>query len=149
MPATIENIQAVMDVQAPLQKGEKKQIPVGRPIREIIANLSQPIAARHLKTKKKGGAELTFITWYTAVRYLDLYAPGWSSEVRNIYSAGGQLVVVVRITIPCAEGQIYREATGIEDEEAKGYGDTSSNAEAMAFKRAAAKFGLGIGLYDK
>ena len=29
------------------------------------------------------------------------------------------------------------------------YGDSTSNAEAMAFKRAAAKFGVGIWLYDK
>jgi hypothetical protein len=53
-------------------------------------------------------------------------------------------VVTVRISIPCIEGIISREATGTEDEELKGYGDPSSNAEAMALKRAAAKFGLGL-----
>jgi hypothetical protein len=55
----------------------------------------------------------------------------------------------VRISIPCLEGIISREATGTEDEELKGYGDPSSNAEAMALKRAAAKFGLGLYLYQK
>jgi hypothetical protein len=34
-------------------------------------------------------------------------------------------------------------------EELRGYGDPSSNAEAMALKRAAAKFGLGLYLYQK
>jgi hypothetical protein len=34
-------------------------------------------------------------------------------------------------------------------EELKGYGDPSSNAEGMALKRAAAKFGLGLYLYHK
>jgi len=34
-------------------------------------------------------------------------------------------------------------------EELRGYGDPSSNAEAMALKRAAAKFGLGLYLYLK
>jgi hypothetical protein len=46
----------------------------------------------------------------------------------------------------------YREATGTEeepDEDEKMYGDPSSNAEAMALKRAAAKFGLGLYLYQK
>ena len=58
-------------------------------------------------------------------------------------------MVVVRITVPCLEGSIFREATGTEDEELKGYGDPSSNAEAMALKRAAAKFGLGLYLYSR
>jgi hypothetical protein len=34
-------------------------------------------------------------------------------------------------------------------EELRGYGDPSSNAEAMALKRAASKFGLGLYLYQK
>jgi len=57
--------------------------------------------------------------------------------------------VVIRISIPCAEVVVFREATGTEDEELKGYSDTSSNAEAMALKRAAAKFALGLYLYSK
>lgn len=123
-----------------------------RPIREIINDLSKPVAARHLKTKKKGGATLTFIPWYHAIRYLDLYAPGWSSEVRSVIWGGARLVVTVRITIPAAEGPVWREATGTEeepDEDERMYGDPSSNAEAMALKRAAAKFGLGLYLYDR
>jgi hypothetical protein len=53
------------------------------------------------------------------------------------------------VSIPCAEGVVTREATGCEDADAKGYGDSSSNAEAMALKRAASKFGLGLYLYQK
>jgi hypothetical protein len=48
---------------------------------------------------------------------------------------------------PASRGIISREAT--EDEELRGYGDPPSNAEAMALKRAAAKFGLGLYLYSK
>ena len=33
--------------------------------------------------------------------------------------------------------------------EVKGYGDPTSNAESMALRRAAAKFGLALALYDK
>lgn len=78
-----------------------------------------------------------------------IFAPGWNSEVRIVTSVGDRCVVTVRITIPASDGNVWREATGQEDEELKGYGDPSSNAEAMALKRAAAKFGLGLYLYEK
>jgi hypothetical protein len=44
---------------------------------------------------------------------------------------------------------ISLEATGTEDEELRGFGDPSSNAEAMALKRAASKFGVGLSFYHK
>lgn len=111
--------------------------------------MSKPIAAQHLESKKKGGATLTFIPWHRAVKYLDYYAPGWSYEVRSITPIAGAVVLTVRISIPCAEGVVWREATGIEDEDTNSFGDPTSNAESMALRRAAAKFGLGLYLYDK
>ena len=53
------------------------------------------------------------------------------------------------LSIPAADGIVTRHATGIEDTDNKGYGDAVSNASAMAFKRAAAMFGLGRHLYNK
>src|SRR6516164_9745257 len=103
-----------------------------RSIEAIIEDLSRPIAERHLKTRKQGGQLLSYIEWHTAIRYLDHFAPGWSFEVRNEITTPERCVVVARISIPCAEGIIHREATGTEDEELRGYGDPSSNAEAMA-----------------
>ncbi len=44
---------------------------VFRSITAIIAALSKPLAQRHLKTRKQGGHELTYIEWHTAVKYLD------------------------------------------------------------------------------
>lgn len=120
-----------------------------RSITQIIADLSKPIAPRHLKTRKQGGHDLQYVPWYTAVRYLDLYAPGWSYEVRGIATVGQAVAVTVRISIPCTEGQVYREATGYEPLEVKGYGDPVSNASSMALRRAAAHFGLALYLYDK
>ena len=120
-----------------------------RPIADIINDLSKPIPPRLLKSKTVGGQKIQFIPWYTAVKFLDLYAPGWNYEVRHITEIGNKLVLVARITIPCAEGLVYREATGQEDEEVRGYGDSSSNSESMALRRAAAKCGLGLGLYEK
>jgi hypothetical protein len=120
-----------------------------RSIKDIIADLSKPLAKRHLKTRRQGGAELTYIEWHTAVKYLDLYAPGWSYQVRSVQLIGSLVTVVAAISIPCVEGVVTREATGCEEADAKGYGDAVSNAEAMALKRAAAKFGLGLYLYSK
>ena len=120
-----------------------------RSIREIIEDLSKPLDPRHLKTRKQGNTNLTYIEWHTAVKYLDLFAPGWGYHVPSVQLVGNLVTVVASISIPCAEGVITREATGCEESDAKGYGDALSNSEAMALKRAASKFGLGLYLYDK
>lgn len=120
-----------------------------RPIAEIIADLQTPLAPRHLKKRKQGGTELTYIEWHTAVKYLDHLAPGWSYYVKSVQLVGSLVTVIASISIPCAEGVVTREATGCEEADAKGYGDAVSNAEAMALKRAAAKLGLGLYLYCK
>lgn len=144
---------AAQDERAKPQVKEPKAY--ARPLAEIMADLSKPIAPQHLGhkevTNKKTGkkTELTYISWHYAIKYLDYYAPGWNYEVRSVTQISGAVILTVRITIPCAEGMIYREATGIEDEETSSYGDTASNAESMALRRAAAKFGLGLYLYDR
>jgi hypothetical protein len=120
-----------------------------RSITDIIADLSKPIHPARLRTRMQGGKELTYVPWHQAVKYLDHYAPGWSYEVRSVTSIGGRCVVTVRISIPCLEGVVYCEATGQEEEDCGSYGDPSSNAESMALRRAAAKLGLALYLYDK
>jgi hypothetical protein len=120
-----------------------------RSIRDIINDLTKPVAKRHLRSRKQGGKEIQYISWHDAVKYLDHYAPGWNYEIRNIQSIGGKLILTVRLSVPCAEGIVFREATGQEDEDKDNYGDSSSNAESMALRRASAKFGLGLYLYDQ
>ena len=120
-----------------------------RSIREIVKDLSKPVAKRHLRSRKQGGREIQYIAWHDAVKYLDHYAPGWNYEVRSIDSIAGKLILTVRLSVPCLEGVVYREATGQEDETLDTYGDSSSNAESMALRRACAKFGLGLSLYDQ
>ena len=139
--------------QSPTTKPPKT---FARPMADILADLSKPIAPQHLKSKPKGKGPqkitLTFLPWYHAIRYLDFFAPGWCSEVRAVHWSLDRIVIVVRLSIPCAEGWMHREATGTSeepDDDETMYGDPSSNAEAMALKRAAAKFGLGLSLYDK
>jgi hypothetical protein len=120
-----------------------------RSIRDIITDLSRPLHPRHLRIRKQGGNEITYIEWHTAVRFLDHFAPGWSYHVKSVALVGSLVTVIASISIPCLEGVVTREATGCEDVDAKGYGDSCSNAEAMALKRAASKFGLGLHLYQK
>ena len=120
-----------------------------RSIRDIVKDLSKPIAQKHLRKRRQGGKEILYLAWHDAVKYLDHYAPGWCYEVRSIDSIAGKLILTIRLSIPSLEGIIYREATGQEDEDKENYGDSSSNAESMALRRAAAKFGLGLSLYDQ
>jgi hypothetical protein len=101
-----------------------------RSIRDIIKDLSKPVAKRHLRTRKQGNQQIEYISWYDAVKYLDHYAPGWCYEIRRVDSIGGKLILTIRLSVPCLEGVIYR-------------------AESMALRRAAAKFGLGLSLYEK
>ena len=57
--------------------------------------------------------------------------------------------MTVRLSIPCAEGIVYREASALEPLKGSGYGDCATNAESAALRRAAAKFGLCLYLYEK
>jgi DNA repair RAD52-like protein 1, mitochondrial len=120
-----------------------------RSIQEIISDLSRPVNPNRLKKLTKGGAQLDYLPWYQAVRYLDRYAPGWTYEVRDVKEIGENLVMTVRITIPSSDGLVFREASALEPLKGSGYGDAATNAESAALRRAAAKFGLCLNLYDK
>jgi hypothetical protein len=129
---------------------QEKVLPArARSIQDIITDLSKPVADRHLSSRKQGGTTLSYIAWHNVERYLDFYAAGWSKEIKEVYNIAGHVAMTVRITIPCIEGDVFREATGCEGEDKSGYGDPFSNAESMALRRAAANFGLGRYLYDK
>jgi hypothetical protein len=139
-------LQAQVPIFAEIEAWSSEQPPITKPPRpyaraaaDILMDLSKPIAPQHLKHKPKGKGQskitLTFLPWYTAIRYLDYFAPGWCHEVRAVHWSMDRIVVTVRLLIPTAEGWLWREATGTEeepDEDAPMYGDPSSNAEAMA-----------------
>jgi hypothetical protein len=74
-------ISAHDDTAKPLVKVPR---PFARPLAEILADLSKPIAPQHLKTKSKGGTKFSFLTWYYAVKYLDYYAPGWVRPAKSL-----------------------------------------------------------------
>ncbi len=147
MPATATTEMETSSNQ--IETTEEKSKLELRSIREIVKDLSKPIAQKHLRKRRQGGKEIIYLAWHDAVKYLDHFAPGWCYEIRSIDSVAGKLILTVRLSVPSLEGVVYREATGQEDEDLESYGNSSSNAESMALRRAAAKFGLGLSLYDQ
>jgi len=131
-----------------MQESKSETCAYGRPINEIIRDLSKPISPARLKKKTIGGREITYLTWYDATKFLDYYAPGWEYQVRVEHIAE-KILAIATITIPAKEGRISRQATGYENDDKGGFGDPFSNSESMSLRRAAAKFGLGRYLYDK
>jgi hypothetical protein len=146
-------------------------------LKQIQDKLSRPLPASMLEHRIQGKQKIAYIPWHTANTILDKYAPGWTWEIRQLTTTSDRLFVVGRLTLPTADGDIWRESTGTEllkeekaimvpsgdrrvalvDEydrpvtEPKeiAYGDPSSNAESMAFRRCAARFGLGLYLKKK
>lgn len=135
--------------QTPTPEETVTGAPAGlRSIADIVKDLSKPVAPRHLRRRKQGGKELSYIAWHDAVKYLDHYAPGWCYRVVSLEHIKEKVVLIAEISIPSLEGVITRQATGNEDDVTSSYGDPFSNAESMALRRAAAKYGLGLYLYD-
>ena len=114
----------------------------------ISEDLHSPISPKKIQTKRKGGTEIEFVPWHMVNRILHYYTNGyWDYEVVSREVIKDRLCLTVRITIQSAEGTHTREATGSETLDTDSYGDFQSNAESMAFRRAAARFGLGLHLY--
>jgi hypothetical protein len=123
--------------------------PGPRPLAAILEDLRRPIHPNYLKTKRKGGADITFIEWHTAIRILERYALGFHYRTRTSLSLDGQHVTCdAEIGIPSSDyGITWRGSSGSDEEEDKAYGDASDRAESQALRRAASKFGLGLPLY--
>lgn len=124
-----------------------------RPIGEILADLQKPIPKRLLEqkpaTSARGAPKLTYCPWYRVQRILNHYTGGFCSyEVRERTVTDRHVLMTVRITIHAQEGTFHRDGTGLERLDVESYGDPQSNAESMAFRRAAARFGLGLHLYE-
>ena len=116
---------------------------------QIEEILSRPLPKNLLRTKTIKNNKITYISWFDANRILSKYCPHWAWEITKFEISSDRVFLVGRLTIPTSEGNVYREATGTESLDCSNYGDPSSNAESMAFRRACAKFGLGLYLYDK
>lgn len=139
-------------IQPPSSPGEWTLI-------QIQAAISRPLPPKMMANRRQGGKSIPYIPWHMACKILDKYAPGWIWEIKQMHTSDDRLFLIGRLTLHTAEGSIYREATGTEAlkewseknqrMQELAYGDPSSNAESMAFRRAAAKFGLGLYLYER
>ena len=139
-------MQAVVPIEAALKPPEA---PGKWTLAQIQAVLSRPLPGGMIKVRKQGGKDLKYIPWHTVNKILDKYCPGWSWEIKRMELSSDRVFVVGCLTIPTADGDVSRDATGTEMLQCSSYGDPSSNAESMAFRRAAARFGLGLYLYKK
>lgn len=113
----------------------------------LAAELAKPFPSAVIKTKKKGGTSIAFVSWHHyAARLNQLVGPqGWSAAVTNHFEVGGKLALAVTVTIL---GHPQTQV-GTEDEDKDDYGDAATNAWAQALKRACALFGLGLSMYHK
>ncbi|CAM6085658.1 unnamed protein product [Calypogeia fissa] len=122
-----------------------------RPLAEIFRDMNKRVPDKVLKIQLDEGVPVKYIPWYHANRMLSFYAPGWSGEVRNItFSADSRTVsVVYRVTIRGSDGEAWREASGTATLDDGNFGDPVQKAEGVAFRRACARFGLGLYLYHE
>lgn len=128
---------------------DRPQYPGEWELSAIIHQLSKPLPESMLSSRKQGNKQILFIPWYRVVKILNKYAPGWEWSITSLQTTPDRLFLIGRLSIPTADGIKFREATGTETLKEGGYGDPSSNAESMSFRRCAAKFGLGLYLYEK
>ncbi|KAL2893948.1 DNA repair RAD52-like protein 1 mitochondrial [Bienertia sinuspersici] len=124
---------------------------ISRPMTEIFKQLNKKVPDSLISVRPENGVPVKYIPWHIVNRIMNLHAPEWSGEVRNItYSTDGKSVTVVyRVTLHGTDAEIHRESTGTALVEDKGYGDAVQKAEGMAFRRACARLGLGLHLYHE
>ncbi|XP_023643288.1 DNA repair RAD52-like protein 1, mitochondrial isoform X1 [Capsella rubella] len=148
---------------------------ISRPLAEILKELNKKIPDSVIRTRVEDGSSIKYIPWHIVNRIMNMHAPGllnpscsfgflvfdifvcdsmfteWSGEVRSVtYSPDGNTVTVAyRVTLYGTDAEIFRESTGTTPVDCKGYGDAVQKAEAMAFRRACARFGLGLHLYHE
>lgn len=125
-----------------------------RTIEEILADFEKPIEREYISQKpvfsrKQESGKVDYVAWHTLCRLLNKHTNGyWEWKLRTQFM-GDRTVIEGSLTIHGSDGSLTREATGNEESEVDGYGDPSSNAEAMALRRCCAKFGLGLSLWEK
>ncbi|XP_077249677.1 cobalt ion binding protein isoform X2 [Tasmannia lanceolata] len=124
---------------------------ISRPLSEILKELNRKVPDSFIRTRMEDGFSIKYVPWHIVNRIMNLHAPEWSGEVRSVtYSADGKSVsVVYRVTLYGTDAEIYRESTGTASVEDTNFGDPVQKAEAMAFRRACARLGLGLHLYHE
>ena len=117
-------------------------------ILEFIANMFEEIPSDLLQTRKQGGSEITFVPWHVAHWLAVERSHGLLSyEVLEVTPTNKGILVKVRYTFHGADGTIWMDGTGYE-QHGQGWGGPLPSAESQAARRALARFGLGLYLYQ-
>ncbi|CAK7350021.1 unnamed protein product [Dovyalis caffra] len=74
---------------------------ISRPLSEVLKELNKKVPETLVSQRTEDGFSIKYVPWHIVNRIMNLHAPEWSGEVRNItYSADGKSVsVVYRVTI--------------------------------------------------
>ena len=118
-------------------------------IAQIISNLKQPIPPKLISQKQIKGNTIDFISWFDYCDLLDERVGIWEWSIVTMTSTDNRLFITGRLTIHGDDRSLSQMATGTEILNCSSYGDPSSNSEAMALRRACAKFGLARDLWRK
>jgi len=129
-------------------------------MRATLRNIARPIPPPLISSMKRSGMTLSYVSWYDTCDLMDERAPGWCHEIRETgttvalrgnkkdgYEPVELAHVIVRVTVPCSDGLLRREAIGVDDEPAGQRGTPLERAEASGLRRAFAKLGLARELY--
>lgn len=137
-------------------------------IQEMIEALKQPIEPQWINSKKLKGNRIDYVAWFNICELLDtrIGCGSWAWQIVSVIilpnkkattAENGQVVmiddskvsVMGKLTIYADDCSREFSATGIEDMNCSSYGDPTSNASAMALRRAAAIAGLARELWRK
>ncbi len=119
-----------------------------RPFSEVLADLHKPVPDDYLSWKSLKGERIIYLEWHICNQILDYITPGWQIEIRE-NQISNRAVVTAKLSLLCDEGIFSRESTGSDDVDDEFFGGFMPDAESQAMRRAAARFGLGLYLYDK
>lgn len=120
-------------------------------IAEIISRLKEPVKPSLISQKKVGGKIIDYISWFDYCDLLDerCGVSNWSWEITSMTVTDDRLFITGKLTIHGDDRSLSQMATGTEILNCSSYGDPSSNAEAMCFRRCISKFGLSRYLWHK
>lgn len=118
---------------------------------ELREALAAPVPEEFISSKTIKGNKILYIAWFDICLLLDkrLGSDRWDWDVKEMKGIGDRLYLIGVLTIRGDDRDLSMAATGCEDLACSGYGDPSSNAEAMALRRAAAKMNLARDLWRR
>jgi hypothetical protein len=118
------------------------------PFTQTLRSLREPLDSNLVKTREgwtdySGNKHMVeYVEWHTVADILDRQAPTWGHTIKKITAMGETVVVIAAITI----NGITREGIGTGNVNTE---TGIKKAEHDALKRAAIKFGIARGLYQR